>query len=258
MSNIDKNRINFVDTDAYILSHSNHLITPINKQDVPMYSTSELKSVTVDTNSENNKEKLVNINDFGIKSLAYYREEATNNPTYNSNIAGAPDIIYARESVCKQLQQVNNTLSPLGLEVIVYDAHRSPATQKKLYMHFLRVGYEKGLKGEDAQKFAAQYCSNPEGFDKNNPKTYTMHSTGAAVDVYLMDKKTGKVVDMGEGYFDNPDEVTHTLHYENLSQKQKLNKAQEGALLARRILFNSMKQAGFYNYGSELFHYEYK
>lgn len=259
MSSIDNNREQLKNVEAYTrILNMSHLIAPINEDDVPMYSTTELKSVEVDTSSPQNSEKLVDISLYGIKTLAYYKEEAHNNPTYNSDISGAPDIIYAREGVCEKLKKVNEDLSPLGLEIIVYDAHRSPATQKRLYMHFVKVAYQKGLKGEDAQNFAAQYCSNPEGFDKNNPKTWTMHSTGAAVDVYLLDKKTGRIIDMGEGYFDNPNEVTHTRHYEVLEKNGSLTDEQKSALLARRILFNVMKNNGFYNYGSELFHYEYE
>lgn len=259
MSDIDKNRILLSDTNAYNNKKLCPLLfAPIKSKDVPMYSTTELKSVTVDINSPENKEALVDMQTYGIKTLAYYRQEAHGNPTYNSNISGAPDIIYARESVCKKIQEANKLLQPLGLEVIVYDAHRSPATQKKLYDFFVHVAEEKGLQGSEAHHFAATYCSNPEGFDKNNPKTWTMHSTGAAIDLYLFDTEKQKVIDMGEGYFDNPDEVTHTQYYEDLNKKGALTQEQKSYRDARRLLFNTMKQAGFYNYGSELFHYEYK
>ncbi len=260
MLNTDNNRIRLSSCRVFnkVRLSDRSLLTPINRADVPMYSTTELKSVTVNPASPRNKENLVDVAEYGIKYIAYYKQEAANNPTYNSNINGAPDVIYAREGVCKQLQKVNEKLSPLGLEIIVYDAHRSPATQRKLYMHFLRVAHEKGLNGDKAEEYAAQYCSNPEGFDKDNPKTWTMHSTGAAVDVYLFDKESGKVVDMGEQYFDNPNPVTHTLYYEDALQNKSLTSEEKDALLARRILFNAMKEGGFYNYGSELFHYEYK
>lgn len=259
MSNIDQDRISLMQTLAWFEKEKHQeLFVPINPADVPMYSTSELKSVTVDVTSEQNDEKLVDMRSYGLRTLPYYREEAQNNPTYNTNIAGAPDVIYARTGVCEKMQEVNRLLEPLGLELIVYDAHRSPATQKKLYMHFLRVAEEKGLEGQAAHDLASQYCSNPDGFDKSNPKTWTMHSTGAAVDVYLFDKKSGKVIDMGEGYFDNPSDVTNTQYYEEKAKQQNLTKEQESAMYARRVLFNAMKEAGFYNYGSELFHYEYK
>lgn len=260
MSNNDSNRINLSQCEGIKnIDLSNHpLFQFIKSEDVPLYSTTELKNVTVDPTSPRNSEPLVNVNDYNIKSCPYYKEEAINNPTYNSNISGAPDIIYAREGVCKQLQKINKLLSTLGLELVINDAHRSPATQKKLFMHFLRIAYQKGLKGEEAIKNASQYCSNPEGFDTQNPQTWTMHSTGAAVDVYLVDKKTDKIVDMGEGYYDNPDPVTHTLHYEELAKKRKLSDEEKDALMARRLLFNVMKAMGFDNYGFEIFHYEYK
>lgn len=260
MSNIDANRIYLSECSGFNLNrlHNNPIIAPINRGDVPMYSTTELKSVIVDPSSERNKEKLVDVTAYGIKSVAYYKYCAANNPTYNSNIDGAPDIIYAREGVCQQLNKANNILSPLGLELVVFDAHRSPATQKKLYMYFLGIAYQKGYKGDDAENYAAQYCSNPKGFDKNNPKTWTMHSTGAALDVYLMDKKTGRIVDMGEGYFDNPAPVTNTLYYEDMAETKTLTPEQQDALLARRILFNTMAAVGLDNYGSECYHFEYK
>ena len=142
MSSIDNNREQLKNVEAYTrILNMSHLITPINEDDVPMYSTTELKSVEVDTSSPQNSEKLVDMSLYGIKTLAYYKEEAHNNPTYNSDISGAPDIIYAREGVCEKLKNVNEDLSPLGLEIIVYDAHRSPATQKRLYMHFVKNEY---------------------------------------------------------------------------------------------------------------------
>ncbi|MDR1025980.1 MAG: hypothetical protein LBL47_01145 [Lactobacillus sp.] len=253
VESVDANRIKFEELNIEDKAKELGLLAPI--KDVLVRSSSAYKGMPVDVSSSKNQENLVDMREFGIKTIPYYLEQAQYNPTYGKNIPGAPDVIYAREGVCEALQNVNNDLEPLGLEIVCYDAHRSPATQMKLYKSFLGIAFEKGLKGKEAQDFALSYCSNPEGFDKNDPNTWTIHSTGAAVDVYLMDRNTQKVIDLGEEYFDNPDDVTHTEHFENLQKENKLAPEQHGYLKARRILYNAMNNNGFKNFGYETFHY---
>ena len=267
---VDRNRVNFneleVENDALGLG----LLEPI--VDFPIYNAATYKTVPIDVDGKANKEKLVDVAEAGIKSVPYYRTQAKNNPTYKSNVVGAPDVNYAREGTVDALLKANEILNKLGLELVVLDAHRSPATQRKLFKAFEEQFFEaKGCGlcavtdknraqilnkrkylAEDAKIFALDYCSSADGFDPKNPKTWPMHSTGGAVDVVLLEKKTGKVVDMGEGYFDNPKDITHTHHYE---KKGELSDKEKGFLKARRVLYNAMTKVGFVNYGYECFHY---
>lgn len=254
---IDKNRINLSKFSQNRLEKARELslLKPITS--VPHQTAGEYKGVKVDTDSKENKESLVDVKDYGILSVPYYLEQAVDNPLYNEAIIGAPDVNYAREGVCEKIKKANEMLDEIDLAIVVVDAHRSPTTQGALFNAFLNKAHEMGYVGEEAQNFALDYCSSSEGFDEKNSRTWTIHSTGGAVDVYLLDKQSGKIVDMGEGCFDNPDDVTHTRYYEQKKEEGKITPEEEGFAGARRILFNTMNEAGFVNYGHECFHYSY-
>ena len=272
---IDKNKISFESLDIEENARELGLLDPLTG--VPTQNAGAYKGVEADTECEEYKEPLVDVKSFGVKSVPYYREQAGNpeNKTYKGNIKGAPDVNYVRKGTAERLFEANEMLDNLGLELVVIDGHRSPTTQNILFaafkeMYFEKIGISKDkITSENkgvmeakrayydaaAKNFALDYCSSAENFDANDPKTWTIHSTGGAVDVCMVDKKSGRVVDMGEGYFDNPDAVTHTSHYEN--KQEKMSK-ELGYMNARRVLYNVMTKVGFVNYGFECFHYSYK
>ena len=270
---IDNDRVSFESLGIYEKALKLGLLNSL--EDVPTQNAGDYKNVEVDVNCEDNQEPLVDVRDYGIKSVAYYRKQAAGNPTYGKNIKGAPDVNFVREGTAKKLCEVNKILANLDLELVVLDGHRSPTTQNILFESFKEKYFEKmGLGKEkmtlankaiimakrlyykkEAEKFALNFCSSAENFDAKNPKTWTIHSTGGAADVYMIDKKTGKVVDMGEGYFDNPTDVTLTDYYEKKANKSP---QEEGFMNARRVLYNAMTSVGFVNYGYECFHFSYK
>ena len=270
---VDFDRINFRELEIEDKALKLGLLKPI--EDFPIYNAATYKNIPIEVDGSANKEELVDVAEAGIVSVPYYKTQAKNNPTYKTNVVGAPDVNYAREGTIGALLKANEVLSSLGLELVVLDVHRSPTTQHKLFKAFeeqffqrhncalsqitekTKVQIENKRKhlAEAAKAFALDYCSSADGFDSNNPKTWPMHSTGGAADVVLLDKKTGKVVDLGEEYFDNPNEITHTRYYE---KKSNLSEKEKGFLYARRILYNTMTQAGFVNYGYECFHYSFQ
>ncbi|MDR1694437.1 MAG: hypothetical protein LBR70_04515 [Lactobacillaceae bacterium] len=258
VESIDNNRIKFEELDIEKDAEKIRLLTPI--PDIPLHNAGAYKGVPVDVNSRENQENLVNLKDFGIRTVPYYLEQAQFNPTYKRNILEAPSIIYAREGVARKMQLINKLLDRLSLELICYDAHRSPKTQLQLFNCFIKIANEKDLYGKEAREFALQYCSDPAGFDRNNPNTWTIHATGGAVDVYLFDKRSRKVIDLGEKHFDNPTEPTHTRFYENINDRNMLRPKYDGFLKARRVLYNAMTSGNdtFINFGYEVFHYSYK
>ena len=155
------------------------------------------------------------------------------------------------------------------------DSHRSIATQKALCSFFEEIFYESKGCGfcnitkenkeqiynkrayyeKEAIKFRLMYCSGVEEFDTENANTWPMHSTGGAVDLVLRDKNTGKIIDFGEGYFDNPNEITHTRFYE---EKKDLTEDEKGYLMARRLAYNVLAEHELVNYGYECTHYSYQ
>lgn len=273
--NIDFDRINFNDLGINEIATDMGLLDPL--VDIPSKNTKDYKGISVNVSGKANKEELKDVAEYGIKSVPYYRTQAQTNPTYKKNIKGAPNVNFAREGTINKLQEVNEKLGKIGLELIVLDAHRSPVTQNILFAAFKEQFFEKigcarssqnGTNTEiiakkrefydkQATEFAVEFCSNAEGFSPSDSRTWTIHSTGGAVDVYLLDKKSGKVVDMGEEYFDNPKPITNTGYYEKMKDEELLPN-QKGFRDARRVLYNAMTSSGFVNYGYECFHYSYK
>ena len=267
---IDSDRVSFESLGVTEKALELGLLKPL--ENVPTKNAGDYKGVEVDVDCKENQEALVDVCDYGIKSVAYYREQAEGNPTYGKNIKGAPDVNFVREGVAKKLSKINEILDQLGLELVILDGHRSPVTQNILYDSFKEKYFEKMGIGKDvitpenkeiimskrsyydgaAKKFALDFCSSAENFDPKDPKTWTIHSTGGSIDVYMLDKRSGKIVDMGEGYFDNPSDVTLTNYYE---KKENKTPKEVGYMNVRRILYNVMRSEDFVNYGNECFHY---
>ncbi len=272
---IDTNRVGFETLNITQKAEALGLLAPLS--DIPTQNAGAYKETPVDVEGEANQENLVDVRNFGIASVPYYRTQAHTNPTYEKNIPGAPDVNYVREGTGRLLKQVNETLDKLGLELVVVDGHRSPVTQNILFKAFKEQYFEKVHCGESfrtpensdvldekrrfydekAREFALDFCSSAENFDAKNPKTWSIHSTGGAVDVYMRDKNSGKIVDMGEEYFDNPQPATCMGFYEKQPEAQ-LSGQQQGYRDARRVLYNVMTSAGFVNYGNECFHFSYQ
>lgn len=258
IENIDKNRIRFEFLGVEKEAAKMGLLTPIG--DVPMKNAASTIGVQVDLFSVENQEPLVPLDDYGIRYIPYYKKFAQFNPTYNNNIVSASETIYVREGIAKKMWLINKKLSVLDIELICYEGYRSPKAQKNIFKVFMKTAMEKGISEKKAKEFARQYYSDPNTFDRDNPDTWTIHSTGGAVDVYLFDSKTKKIIDLGEKHFDNPIKATHTRYFEALLEDRKLKPSQIGFLNSRRILYNAMTNGkdGFVNFGYEIYHYSYK
>lgn len=270
---IDSNRIAFNDLNIEEKARDLGLLEPL--KGVSSYNAGMYKAVPVDVGSPENAEPLLDVKAEGIDSIPYYLTQAHGNPTYNKDIPGAPDINFARKGTIEAMKKANALFQQLGLELVVVDGHRSPVTQDILFKAFQEKFFEQkgcGLSqqtkanaetiwperarlADEAKEFALNFCSSAENFDPSDPQTWTIHSTGGAVDVYLRDKNSGKIVDMGEDYFDNPADVTHTNYYENKLDKTP---AEMGYMKARRVLYNAMTAQGFVNYGNECFHFSFQ
>lgn len=252
MIEIDRNRINLCELEITPTTKTAWLFEPL--KNISTKTTADYKDVPVDLTSPENAEPLVDVRKFGIKSVPYYATQAITCPTYQTNIWGASRINYVRQGVGKKLAKVNKILAALGLEVVVVDAHRSPRTQNFLFKAFVKKAEEEGFKGEDAIKWALTFCSRADKFDPQDSKTWALHSSGATVDCYLLDKKTQRVIDMGEQHFDRAAKETRMDYYEKLAEKKKLTKKQQGFLIARRIFTNVMTSINGAIYGDECWH----
>lgn len=153
-----------------------------------------------------------------------------------------------RKEVLDMLLKAKNNL-PDGYTFKIWDAYRPFELQKELYFKYKDQIIEtfklEKLSKEKQEEIIKNYISLPIE-DENEPP---LHTTGGAIDLTVVDLKTGKDLDMGIG-FDEFSNLTNTDAYE----KNGMNKIIRNN---RRILYNSMIKAGFINLPSEVWHYDY-
>ncbi len=152
------------------------------------------------------------------------------------------ETLYARRSVAEQLKSVADEICPLKLKF--FDAFRPIELQQKWFSDV----YDKVRKinpswSEEQVRAEAFIYVFPPSLDYQTPPP---HSTGAALDLTLTDKK-GNELDMGTKYaeFDNP--LIYTNH-SGVSENQRAN---------RTLLIDSMVRNGFVNYPGEWWHFSF-
>lgn len=162
---------------------------------------------------------------------------------YNKGIPGAVKDCYMREKVYQMLLKVL-VLLPTGYGIKIYDAWRPFEVQRFLYDEWVhKLIAENDLDSETAEKRARQFVSAP-GKDPQKP---FVHATGGAIDLTIIDSDK-KELDMGTS-FDDFSSLAHTDSFENSDNEEVKNN--------RRLLYSVMTNAGFTNYPSEWWHYDY-
>lgn len=187
------------------------------------------------------EEQLKSLKEEGFICFPYY---------YVSGIAGSINECYVRESVLELLKEARKKL-PDNLDFKVYDAYRPIAVQQRLWDYYRSVviGKNSGLSEDEIDIKTSFFVSKPS-YDKNKP---SLHNTGGAIDLTLIDKETGKELNMGTE-FDDFTNRAWTNHFEPTYEEHEDN---EEIMLNRRILYNVMIDTGFTNLPSEWWHYDY-
>jgi D-alanyl-D-alanine dipeptidase len=129
---------------------------------------------------------------------------------------------FLRLPAVKALQKVQQELSAIGLGLKIFDAYRPYAVTVKFW---------ELVKDE-------RYVAHP--------KNGSGHNRGVAVDLTIIDIKTGKETNMGTG-FDNFSDTAHHS-FTNISQ---------GILKNRSLLKTLMEKYGFRAYNEEWWHYSW-
>lgn len=207
----------------------NSLFAPIPNSVLP--DTHDIKIIPTD-------EPLICISDA-------YQDHFVFQPKYfERGIPGAIKQIYVRKTVADMLLHAALTL-PVGYKLKLFDAWRPVPVQKALfdeyYCHLRRTFADKSS-GELTQ-MALQFVSYPS---ENQSNPY-VHATGGAVDLTIVDA-AGNELDMGTA-FDDFSNTTQTAYFENTT----FHKIRDN----RRLLYNAMVSAGFTNYPSEWWHYDF-
>lgn len=149
----------------------------------------------------------------------------------SADVYGDLSQCYLEKTTAKKLlaaQKVLKKAKP-GFSLLIYDGGRPVFVQKKMWQR---------VKGTKMQNYVA------------NPKTYSIHNFGAAVDLTIIDSK-GIPLDMGTP-FDYLGELSQPRYEKKFLAQGKLTKAQ---VTNRLLLRNIMTKAGFKSIPNEWWHF---
>ena len=194
-------------------------------------------------------EKRITMNPSGFVILADYVPGIVQEIRYHSsyNFIGEridgyeePVAILSVEAA-RALKGVSNEMNVFGYRLKVFDAYR-PACAVRQFVFW-------GIEDTDIRMKPYFYpdLQKQELFAKGYIAKQSSHSRGSAVDLTLLDMKTGKEVDMGSP-FDLFSEVSHPS-YRGITDEQYEN---------RMLLRNSMIRNGFQPLECEWWHFVLK
>lgn len=185
-----------------------------------------------------NHEPLIDLKD--QEDLAYGPSpEIPNNTAYTK----------MRKGVYERLIQAQ-ALLPKGLKLCVYEGYRTLALQQHLFeTHQAKIAT---LHPEwpDDQIFEETTKLVSPVRNKDGSPNISTHSTGAAVDVYVIDE-AGSPVPMG---IEVKDWMTDTDGSLSLTSSSQIS---EEAKAYRKIMSKALNAAGFVNYPTEYWHWSY-
>lgn len=156
---------------------------------------------------------------------------------------------YLRQSVYKKLIAAQKRL-PKGVRFCLYEGYRSLALQKMLFDQQYTTTKTQHPEWSLTDIFyqttkLVSPVTNPDGSNNIPP-----HSTGGAIDVYLIDEH-GNPLDMGihpKDWMQDKDGVLSLTDSKAISSTAKAN---------RRIMSDVLQAEGFVNYPTEFWHWSY-
>lgn len=159
------------------------------------------------------------------------------------------DYTQVREIIYEKLIQAQKLL-PKGLHFCLYEGYRSLTLQKMLFDNrFAAVKrHHPNWAQEQLFKETIKLVSPVTNFD-GSPNV-PPHSTGGAIDVYLIDDQ-GKAIDMGmhpKDWVDDNDGSLSLTDSKIISTEAQKN---------RKIMRDALTQVGFVNYPTEYWHWSY-
>jgi D-alanyl-D-alanine dipeptidase len=143
--------------------------------------------------------------------------------------------------LAEALQAASGELAGLGYRLLIYDAYRP----QKAVQHFVRWSQDEA---DTAMK--EWFYPNEDKrtlFERGYLARKSGHSRGSTVDLTLVDRNTGELVDMGSP-FDLLDEISH-YNSGGITKTQSEN---------RKLLRTVMERHGFQAYSKEWWHFVLK
>ena len=165
--------------------------------------------------------------------------------------------IKLRETPARQLQTLDKTLRVDGYALLIRDGYRTLKEQRRLWNDIISGLKKKhlALSHEKIRSMAEAYCRRPDHVDTDKLETVPVHTTGGAVDLTLIDLKSGEPLVMSHPE-PMPDRRDRTNHCETIDIEDR-DQWTASARPNRRLLFNAMLDHGFINYPEEWWHYEW-
>jgi D-alanyl-D-alanine dipeptidase len=187
---------------------------------------------------KDNREPMIDLNKQSVIALGP-SPEIPNNTDYTK----------MRESVYKKLVKAQSLL-PKGLHFCLYEGYRSLQLQKALFderMTKIRNQHP-GWSKEQLFNETIKMVSPVVNLDGTH--NIPAHSTGGAIDVYLVNEK-GEAVDMGihpKDWMSDTSGVLSLTNSQEISREAKKN---------RHIMSHVLEAVGFINYPTEYWHWSY-
>jgi zinc D-Ala-D-Ala dipeptidase len=215
------------------------------------------KKVPVDMDDYRSNDILIEVEKIGIACESYYARTDGNNSPYHCQIDGCISTVWSRRLVAEKLLEANSLLRPYNSEVFVWDGYRSIETQKGLWSFFWKKSLDEMPTATDDRRRVdvLNYVSDPMSFNRTDPGTWPVHSTGGAVDLTLRNTETLELLDMGTS-FDEMSKFSRSDFYERALKRGDIND-QTPALRNRRLLHWAMESVGFVNYPLEFWHFDW-
>jgi D-alanyl-D-alanine dipeptidase len=159
------------------------------------------------------------------------------------------DYTQIRKTIYDKLK-LAQTLLPNGLKFRLYEGYRNLELQQKIFQE----RYDKLHKANPALTHEQLFIESTKFvspvINLDGSKNIPPHSTGAAVDVYLIDKN-GNTVDMGILLDDTYQDLTGDFCKTDSEVISKTAKKY------RQIMGKALESAGFVNYPTEYWHWSY-
>ncbi len=156
---------------------------------------------------------------------------------------------YMRQTVYEKLKQAQTQLPP-GLHFCLYEAYRSLELQKQIFEELYGHIQTRNPDYTADELFTETIHLASPVINRDGSVNIPPHSTGAAIDVYLLDD-AGNAVDMGIHPKDWMQDKGGIL---SLTASKAISAAAQNH---RKIMSKVLANAGFVNYPTEYWHWSY-
>jgi D-alanyl-D-alanine dipeptidase len=170
---------------------------------------------------------------------------------FSPEIDNNKDYTKIRKSVYLKLKSANSLLKVYSVKICLYEGLRSLCLQKTLFENRYLQTRERFK--DQAENFIFNETTKYVApiYNLDGSKNVPPHSTGGAVDVYLIDLFTNEIIDMGVHPKDLMEFLDLNMYIIN---SNLINSSQK---YYRGLMADVLSEVGFVNYPSEYWHWSY-